>query len=152
MKLNLLVLAILFSSLNILSAQTMPSPVDWTFDTQKVNDKEYDIIFTAEIDNGWFIYSQFLEGDGPVPTSFTFDELDGLELINKAIEESDNKKEGHDEIFMMNLIKFGKKVKFTQRVKVADANTAVSGYLTFMTCNNESCLPPRDIDFEITLN
>ncbi|MEM6698966.1 MAG: disulfide bond formation protein DsbD, partial [Bacteroidota bacterium] len=61
------------------------------------------------------------------------------------------KKEGYDEIFGMNLIKFGKTVTFTQRVKVKSGASSINGYLTYMTCNDEQCLPPTDVDFEISL-
>jgi len=52
----------------------------------------------------------------------------------------------------MQLIKYGDEATFTQKVKVDPSVKTIKGYLTFMTCNDESCLPPKDIDFEIGLN
>ena len=124
-------------------------PVKWTFDAEKVSETEYDIIFTARIDKGWSVYSPHLESnDGPIPTSFEFYNAD-LEAIGKAKEEG-NRKEMFDELFEMNLIKFSGKARFTQRVKVNDSDI-VSGHLTYMTCDDESCLPPADVNFEIAL-
>ena len=55
-----------------------------------------------------------------------------------------------DEMFDMNLIEFSGKARFTQRVKV-DNSDIVTGHLTYMTCDDESCLPPEDVNFEIAL-
>lgn len=124
-------------------------PVRWSFEAEKVSETEYDIIFTAKIDKGWSVYSPYLESDeGPIPTTFEFYNND-LRAIGKAKEEG-NRKETFDEMFGMNLIKFSGKARFTQRVKVNASNT-VSGHLTYMTCDDESCLPPEDVNFEIAL-
>jgi len=134
---------------NIATAQF--SPVKWSFSAEKVSEKEYDIVITADIAHGWSVYSQYLESDdGPVKTAFEFEKNENLQLIGKT-EELGHKKESFDELFGMNLIKFSKKVKFTQRVKVADKKQPVSGVLTYMTCDETSCLPPTDVDFTVAL-
>lgn len=127
------------------------SPVNWSYSAEKVNAKEYKIMFTAEIESGWYVYSQFLEDGGPIATSFTFTN-DGLETLGTAEEESNYKKENFDELFGMKLIKYAEKVTFVQKVKITDDLKTAKGYLTFMTCNDESCLPPKDVEFEIELN
>ena len=133
----------------VISVNAQLDPVKWTFESEKVSDTEYDIIFTAQIEEGWSVYSPYLESnDGPIPTSFEFYNKD-LEAIGKAKEEG-NRKEMFDELFEMNLIKFSKKARFIQRVKVNHSNT-VTGHLTYMTCDDERCLPPKDVNFEISL-
>lgn len=146
LRINTLLLGLLFITLNINAQKQM---ADWSFEAEKIGNNEYQIVFTAEVQEGWYIYSQFLGDDGPIPTSFEFDKIAGLELQGKAKEEG-YKKEGYDEIFGMNLVKFGKTVTFTQPVK-AKAGTTLTGYLTYMTCNDEQCLPPTDVDFTIAL-
>ena len=134
---------------NILTAQE--TPVKWSFAAEKVSEQEYDLVITANIDAGWSVYSQYLESDdGPVKTKFEFQSSVNLELIGQT-EESGNKKESFDELFGMNLIKYSKKAEFTQRVKVKNSSEPISGFLTYMTCDETSCLPPRDVDFSISL-
>lgn len=130
-----------------LSAQEL-TPVHWSFDVSEVNDQEYELIFKADIDKGWTVYSQYIDLGGPVPTEITY-ETEGLETVGKSTEEG-YKKEGMDDIFEMNVIKFFDKEPYTirQRIKKGDIST-VSGYLTFMCCDDERCLPPTDIDFSI---
>ena len=132
-----------------LSAQ-MPSPVSWSFTAEHVSDDEVNLHFKAEIDGDWNIYSQFIDEGGPVPTSFDFEEADHFTKIGKA-EERGNKKEGFDTIFEMQVIKFSKSVDFVQQVKVKDFDKSINGQVEFMVCNEESCLPPKRVDFSIPL-
>jgi len=122
-------------------------PVKWKVKGQKISDNEYDLVFTAIMEKGWSIYSQFTDEGGPVPTSFTFDEGD-FSLIGKA-KEAGQKKEGKDPLFDdINVIKFNKgKPQFTQRIKTTNPDSPITGYLTFMTCDKTQCLPPTDISF-----
>jgi len=150
MKFRLFTFALFMIFTTIVSAQF--SPVNWSYDAEKISETEYKLVFKAEIESGWFVYSQFLEEGGPVPTSFTFAESKGVEMLGKVDEAGTNKKEMFDKIFEMQLIKYGDEVTFTQKIKVDASIKTVKGYLTFMTCNDESCLPPKDVDFEIGLN
>lgn len=126
-------------------------PVKWTFEVEQVNAEEYDLIITADIERGWSVYSQHLESQsGPIPTSFSFDMNSSIQLVG-VTKEVGNKKESYDKTFGVKLVKFSNKARFTQRVKVADATEIVKGKLTYMTCDDTSCLPPADIDFTIAL-
>ncbi len=128
------------------------APVQWTFSAEAVNDTEYDLVFTADIDRGWSVYSQHLgEGQGPVPTSFEFPTNPQFELVGETLEMG-NKHEIFDEMFGMNLTKYWGKARFVQRVKVNDGTHSVVGQLTYMTCDESSCLPPEDVKFEIVLH
>lgn len=129
------------------------NPVKWSFSSKQLNDTEYNLIFTATIEDGWYIYSQYLESeDGPIPTSFTYDKGSHFSLVGKNAETSSHRKELDDPLFdNMHVVKFAEKVTFTQKVKVTDFAKPITGYLTFMTCNNERCLPPSDVDFSFQL-
>jgi len=116
-----------------------------------INQSE-NIIITANIESGWEVYSQYLENDnGPIRTSFEFAEGSNFELIGKT-DEKGNRKEAYDELFGMKLIKFSKRATFTQRVKKIGNMDFVTGSLTYMTCDGNSCLPPTNVDFDVQLN
>lgn len=132
-----------------LNAQVL-DPVKWSTSYEHVEGNEYNLIFTAKIEDGWTIYSQYLENDdGPVRTSFNFDP-GAFEMIGKTKEEG-KKKEGYDKLFDMNVIKFSKNATFTQRVKVDDLSKPIVGYLEYMTCDDSKCLPPTEVDFNFQL-
>jgi len=133
----------------LLSAQ--PEPVKWFYTSQKTAENEYNLLITANIDKNWNIYSQYLESeDGPIATSFKFDTSSSIEYIGKTKEEGE-KKSGFDAMFQMNVTKYAHKVVFIQKIKVKPGTTAVKGVLTFMCCDDEMCLPPKDVNFEIGL-
>ncbi len=124
-------------------------PVKWSFSAERLNGTEAEVTFTATIDQGWHLYSQHIEGDGPVPTSFTFQELGGTELIGDVAED-----EGHREMdpnFGIELKYFSDRADFIQKVKVGDASVALKGELEFMVCNDERCLPPDYVPFEFRI-
>ncbi len=149
MKKTLLLLSVLAFGYS-LSAQIL-TPVKWNTSYKQVSENEFDLIFTAAIEDGWVIYSQYLSGDdGPVPTHFYFDESSHFELVGKS-QESGNRKEAFDNVFKMNLIKFSKKAIFTQRVRVNDLSKPIKGYFEFMTCDDERCLPPTEEEFSFQL-
>ncbi len=146
MKIRSLVLP-LFIFAAFSTALFSQNPVKWSYATKDAGNGQVDLIFTAAIDDGWMTYSQFLESDeGPVPTSFTFQEGAHFKLVGKA-KESGEKFTKYDNVFGMKLTKFTHKGIFTQRVQVNDFSKPISGYLKFMACNDEKCLSPKSIDF-----
>ena len=137
----------LFLLNGVLSAQEL-SPVEWSYDFEKLSDTEYNLVFKAKIDKGWTVYSQYIEEGGPVPTNIWYETEGVIETLGKA-EEQGHRKDGMDPIFEMEVIKFLSDQPYTiiQKVKVIDPSKKLKGYLTFMTCDDERCLPPTDIDF-----
>ncbi|MDF1863537.1 MAG: protein-disulfide reductase DsbD family protein [Saprospiraceae bacterium] len=149
---TLLIFAILLFSLQTSFSQNL-NPVTWEFSSKKVGENEYDLTYTANIQSGWYVYSQYLEGDdGPIPTSFNYEGGDHYEMAGKNIESEANRKEGHDPMFDMNIVKYSKKAVFTQRVKIKDASKPITGYLEYMTCDDTRCLPPKEVDYSFDLN
>lgn len=127
------------------------SPVSWVTTSQKISNGEYKIIFTANIEDGWNIYSQYLANDeGPVRTSFTFTPSGQYELIGKN-EESGDIKKAMDEMFGMEVIKIKHKGVFTQKIKASDTSKPITGFIEFMCCNELQCLPPKQIPFTVDL-
>ncbi|MEL6123986.1 MAG: hypothetical protein AAFR14_09700, partial [Bacteroidota bacterium] len=146
-------LTLLFSLLFLSIQATDSSPVSWSWSAEKVAEGVYDLVFTADIETGWTVYSQFLEDGGPVPTTLIFENLGGANLEGDA-KESGHKKEGNDPLFGINVIKYlsDEEFKLVQRITGAKSNQTVTGYLTFMCCDDEKCLPPTDVDFSFDLS
>ena len=123
-------------------------PVEWSHATEVVAGKTY-LVHTAEIDDGWNVYSQYLESDdGPVRTEVTYEELSGAEVVGRG-EESGGRDAGFDAVFEMNVVKFKKTYVIRQEVTGFDAGT-ITGYLTYMACDATQCLPPTDVEFALT--
>lgn len=126
------------------------NPVKWSYEAKKVADKEYDLIFTAHVSDGWYIYSQNLESDeGPIPTSFSWGDSSKFQLIGRTAEEGP-KHEGYDDIFGMNVVKYSGEPTFTQRVKISEPMN-FSVYVEYMTCDQNRCLPPTEVEAKFNL-
>jgi len=126
-------------------------PVKWSFEAKSVSGTEYDLIYKGKIEKGWYVYSQYLASDeGPVATSVEYEGEKAFTTAGKSTE-AGGKKAGYDAMFDMDVVKFKTDYTITQRIKVTDASKPVTGFLTFMTCNDKMCLPPTDVDFTIKL-
>ena len=146
---SLIIALISILSTQIVIAQNY-NPVNWDYSVEQISQDEYEIIFTAKIDKGWTVYSMYIDEGGPVPTSIWYETEGVVDNVGDAIE-SGSRKEGMDAIFEMKVIKFldDKPYEIRQKVKVLDPSKKLTGYLTYMTCDDERCLPPTDVDFEI---
>ena len=117
------------------------TPVHWKFASTKIDQDKYAVSFTADIDNGWHLYSQFLKSGGPVPTSFKFDQTRGLSLAGKVTEKP-AALSGFDQSFQMTICYHEHQVTFTQIVNTKDTGAHLTGSLNYMVCSGQKCLPP----------
>lgn len=126
-------------------------PVSWSFTKEEISPNVYDLKFTAQIDEGWSIYGTDLEPGGPIATGFEFNESEQYSLIEDI--RSPEAKIKYDPNFDMELSMFDmQEVVFSQRVEVLSEDPVrVTGELVFMSCNDNSCLPPDYIDFAFSL-
>ncbi|HQT22150.1 MAG: disulfide bond formation protein DsbD [Sphingobacteriales bacterium 17-39-43] len=125
-------------------------PVKWSFSSEKLNDKEYNLIITAKIEKGWHVYSQFIEEGGPIPTSFKFQPSSDYKLVGK-VTESPKAVTAFDKNFNMQIAWHKDQVVFKQKVSLLVPKTNITGTLEFMVCNDERCLPPAEVEFTIAI-
>ena len=126
------------------------SPVKWSWKAEQLKDDEYNLVFTANIDKGWHLYSQFIGEGGPVPTSFVFEKNSDVQIVGKVAEAGNKVTEGMDDMFGINVKKFDERVVFTQKVKVLK-NTTLKGSVEYMVCDDSRCLPPDAKEFDFAL-
>ncbi|MDX2444388.1 MAG: cytochrome c biogenesis protein CcdA [Bacteroidales bacterium] len=150
-KVFLLITAIiLFSGI---SFSQVLDPVKWDFKIETLGDDEYELVFVASIDETWHLYSVDIEDGGPpIPTSFNFEESDKFELVGKVIELTEGEVV-HDVSFDKDLKLFSEKAIFKQKIKVLTQEAFdIKGYVEFMCCDDERCLPPTEADFSFSIN
>ncbi len=141
--------AFLLISMSIVSAQVL-EPVSWTFKSEKKSDTGYEIIMMAAIDDTWHLYAMDIPEGGPIATSFTFDpsELYTLEgkpvAVNEPVVKFDNS-------FGMDIGMHSGTTEFRQKIAVKELPVTVSGIVTFMSCDDSQCLPPRDVEFSVVI-
>lgn len=143
-----LISSIMLALIALVAQAQILTPVKWKI---KLDDKggapEKEIVFTATADKGWHLYDMNLPEGGPVSTSFTFETLNGAELIGQPVP-SVKPTTVYDEQFAMNLRWYPGTVSFIQKLKITDPGKfKVEGEVEFMACNDETCLPPDQIPF-----
>lgn len=136
----------------IAMAQPKTNVVKWVVSFTKGGDGMGVVTLKATIRPTWHMYGTEVPDGGPIPTSIKFEEIQGVTLIGAPT--PDKKAEIHkDPNFMMDIPWFSGEVTFTQKFKVVDAaKLKISGYVRYMTCNDETCLPPKKMEFSGTIN
>ncbi len=129
-----------------LTAQIL-DPVDWSFEVKPLAGDTFELNWTATIDNGWWIYSQEVT-DGPIPTAVYLDKGEHyLPLADP--QEGGNRKEGFDETFGVNVIKYTDEMILRQKVRWLDTAEPIEGFLEYMSCDDTQCLPPEEEIFSL---
>jgi thiol:disulfide interchange protein DsbD len=145
------VIVLLISIVLVLNTNAQKiNPVKWTFEAVKKADKQYDITFSASIEAPWHMYSQFVK-KGPVPTSVQI-KKNPLVQLKGAVKEIGTLEKKFDKNFNADIAYFSNKVQFVQAVTLKVASkTKLTGEIEYMVCNDERCLPPTKVPFEITI-
>jgi DsbC/DsbD-like thiol-disulfide interchange protein len=139
--------------LGILTAISMAAhaqilhPVKWSYAAKKSNKNEAMLLLKATIDEGWHIYSTHQKDGGPVKTSITFLPSKEYRLTGRVSEPGSIIK--YDSTFDTKVSYFEKTVVFRQKIGMTSAHATIKGKIKFMTCNNQKCLPPEEVDFSI---
>ncbi len=126
-------------------------PVKWTFDSKREGD-EIQLVFRATIDETWHLYDTDLPDGGPIPTSINYADSSNFEFIGE-LKKSREPVQLFDESFMMELRYFEKGVELIQTIKLnTEDPVEISGFVEFMCCDDEVCLPPTEVDFSFRFN
>lgn len=125
-------------------------PVKWSYETNKLSEDEFELVFKAKIDNHWHLYAQYLPPENfSLPTEFIFDSISDLELIDTVMELSEVHEE-YEELAGAVSRWFEGEAVFKQKVRVTGSNPYVIGYIDFMCCDDSQCIK-LDSDFEFNL-
>lgn len=126
-------------------------PIKWSFDS-KQDGRDVELIFTADIDPNWHLYDTYLPEGGPIATQVVFEDSTLFEFKGELQKEPEPF-EKYDEIFMMTLRFFSDEARLTQKITLKnDEPVEIAGYVLFMGCDDEMCLPPNEAEFSFTFN
>jgi Disulphide bond corrector protein DsbC len=135
-----------------LFASAQLNPVMWTFTAKKISDKVYEVQAKATIQNKWHLYSQNQPADAiAAPTAFTFSANPLLGLEGKVTEIGKMEKYT-DKTLGVSANQYSNSVIFSQKVKLkAKAKTKLTGSVEYQTCDDQKCLPPKTVNFAVTI-
>ena len=128
------------------------NPVKWTYSTERLSPTEYNLIFSAQIDKDWHLYSVYSPDNGPLPLFFSFEKSDNYELVGK-MKEYPKPHEVYEEVYKITVKQFSKSAKFIQKIKVkTNDEFKVIGNLDGQSCLDEGMCVPVTEDFELTIS
>jgi hypothetical protein len=128
------------------------NPVTWTFSTTTTTTKgEFVLSLKANIQKGWYLYSQNIKTQPPMPTTVTFDKDDSKYTLLGAVTENGKATDEYDEENKQTIRKYSNYVVFEARVKSKAEIAQIIGNVRYMTCNDSRCLPPKTVPFNFNL-
>ena len=132
-------------------AQVQKPKAHWTYtfsSSEVEKGGKVDLIFTAVVDNGWYLYSSDFDQElGPILTSFTFEKNNSFQVIGKL--KPQNPKIKFEEVWKGSVRYFEGKGVFKQTIKVLTENPVIKGSSEYQTCSHVTglCIRVND-DFE----
>lgn len=123
----------------------MHDPIKCETSWKMVSDGVAELRIAATIDAGWHLYSTELE-DGPTAATLVIENIKGASLDGKlGFEGKEITK--YDDMFGMEVRYFENKVTFLQRFAIDSDDYTVQGYFQYGACDDQSCLPPTNVEF-----
>jgi len=133
-------LSLIISLITLTTLGQVVDPVEWTYQVEKGKDQTATLVFKADIDANWHLYSQNFESGGPIRTTFHFDESPHFELVGETSEHPEPKEE-YDETFGMNVKWFSDQATFRQKVKLQTQKAFdISGNIEYQVCQEDKCV------------
>jgi thiol:disulfide interchange protein len=126
-------------------------PVKLKFKTEKLDDTHFNLIFEATIEDGWHLYSPYMDLGGPKPLYFEFEASESYALVDSILESSVPYEE-YDDVFEVNTKYFKKSVVFTQQIELLSKDGfVIEGYVDGQACIDGKCVPVT-FDFAFPMN
>ena len=133
----------------VLAIAVASAQVSSKVDYKRVSPTEIDVIYTLTPQPGWHIYSTNIPAGGPTSATFDVDSKSGVELVG-GLKAGPGAKTVNDPIFEMQVSWFEHACTFTQRLKLTAKDYNLKGYLRYGACNDESCLPPQNVNCSVS--
>ncbi len=123
--------------------QKITNPLHWKISIEKTGEDTYNLIFEADIDDGWHLYSQFNDPMGSLPIEFEWKDKNGnYEVIGHAKEINTHK--AFNKTFGVTETFFSHHAKLIQPIKLINKNhKKINVTLYGQTCK-ESCIQVKE--------
>ncbi len=143
MKRTIIIILCLLATFGVTAQQL--DPAKRSFSVKETSATEAELVITVKLDNGWHMYSQYTDENGPLPTVFEFTPSSDYTLVGKVVEPKPH--EEMDPLFGCVVKSFEGTVVFRQKIKrLSDKDFTVKGLLSYQLCNDGSCIAPEDHD------
>ena len=122
-------------------AQAPDATATWKVTSKPAGEGEYELVFTATIENGWHIYTTDNQYN---PTTLELEPGQGFSPVGEFKQVTKPAMFKNEEVFFNEAV-------FSQRVKLDGENATVSGEITWSGCNDQFCAAPEHWEFSVPL-
>lgn len=142
-------LLILFALVTFAVPGQIFEPVIWSHELKITGKTAGEVIHKATIEDKWHLYGMNIPQNGPRPTRIVYETITNAEKDGDIVAKS-KLLEVFDKSFDMNLSWYANEAVFVQKIKFKDAaQVKIEGYVEFMACDDERCLPPVQDEFSL---
>jgi thiol:disulfide interchange protein len=135
---------------SIIGKSQAVEPVKWTTSVEKISETEYKLIAKATISAGWHLYAQNVPENGPVATSFTYDDSNNnFKIIGNTTEEVGQTLQ--DPVFGKTIKSFIKEAVFEQTIEFNSTAKTINGFVEFMAGTTTKNLPAKEVELEFKI-
>jgi len=139
-------LILVLGALAASGAQSQPLPVAWQATVEPTSVRAGDIVTVTvrgAIDPGWRVYA--MDSEAGRPLSVRFEAPPAIAPVGSP--QQAQPQEGYDQWFQSDYTFFTEDVTVSQVFRIneraARGEARLEGFVTFMACNDDVCLPPR---------
>lgn len=130
-----------------------PDPVAWKLEGVPAKavkaGERFSVKLAAQIQDGWHLYSMKEVPDGPIPTRIWLP--DGQPLQLAAAVKAPPPEVIQDPSFNMEVEEYEHGAEFTLPLRATGAAQKVAVNVSYQSCNNRLCLPPKTVKIEATI-
>lgn len=142
-------LLILFVLVTLAVPGQIFEPVTWSHELKITGKTTGEVIHKATIEDKWHLYGMNIPKNGPRPTRIVYETITNAEKDGDIVAKS-KLLEVFDKSFDMNLSWYANEAVFVQKIKFKDVDQVkIEGYVEFMACDDERCLPPVQDEFSL---
>ena len=142
-----LTLAVALTSLSAMAQPQLFDPVAWRTSVEQIAEGEYRIDFKASIEEGWHMYDLGPYEGGPLATAFTFDPIEGYELVGAVTANKESVRQ-MDEVFEMEIGHYDGDVVFSQVVK-APQGAEVKCMVEWQACSDQCVNGEKEFSIKV---
>lgn len=138
------IVTLLILTLVYIASASAQAPIKWRMTVKMAGETEGTLTLKAIVEPGWHLYGTTLPDGGPKPTSFVVSSAGGV-TFTSSLKPSREPLKVQDKMFGMNLNWWDSTITFTQNFKLANPQDKpqIKAQVTFMGCNDQTCLPPK---------
>ena len=138
---KIILLIVLFLGMCVPLAYAQKQPIRWRCVAQMTSPTDGVVTVKALIADGWHLYGLTMPEGGPKATAISLGSSTGVKFIGELTPDRKPLVK-RDAIFDMDVNYWEQRVEFTYKFKITGSDPKISGSVSYMGCNDETCLPP----------